>query len=82
LNCTIPEFVNSSVGSFAGTSGLDATIAWPRSSKISGTWWRIFGGLHETRDDSKMRPIFARFPRSRKRAAETVRIARVGSPIS
>jgi len=29
LNCTMPELVKSSVGSFAGTSGLEATTAWP-----------------------------------------------------
>jgi hypothetical protein len=29
LNCTIPAFVKRSVGSFAGTRGLEATTVWP-----------------------------------------------------
>src|SRR5215217_7669258 len=33
LNCTMPEFVNSSVGSLPGTSGLEGTIVWPLPSK-------------------------------------------------
>jgi hypothetical protein len=33
--------VNSSVGSFAGTSGLDATMAWPFDLKNSRKLERI-----------------------------------------
>jgi hypothetical protein len=29
LNCTMPELTNSSVGSFTGTSELEATMVWP-----------------------------------------------------
>src|SRR5262249_830690 len=35
LNWTMPAFVNSSVGSLAGTSELDATISWPLLRKNS-----------------------------------------------
>jgi hypothetical protein len=41
LNCTIPEFTNSSVGSFAGTSELDGTTVWPLERKYSRKLERI-----------------------------------------
>ncbi len=33
LNCTMPELVNSSVGSFAGTRLDERTTEWPFDSK-------------------------------------------------
>jgi hypothetical protein len=33
LNCTMPAFVNISVGSLRGTSGLDGTAAWSCRAK-------------------------------------------------
>ncbi len=35
LNCTIPELVKSSVGSFLSTKGADGIILWPLFSKKS-----------------------------------------------
>jgi hypothetical protein len=61
LNCTIPELVKSSVGSFAGTSGLEATTAWPRSSKNFRNFVLISDDFMNSRDNSLKRPIFARF---------------------
>ncbi len=37
----MPELVNISVGSLAGTSGLDGTTLWPRWAKKSRKVWRI-----------------------------------------
>jgi hypothetical protein len=41
LNCTMPELVNSMVGSLPGTSGLDRTIVWPLDSKKDRNLERI-----------------------------------------
>jgi hypothetical protein len=41
LNCTMPELTNSSVGSFAGTSELEATMVWPLERKYSRKLERI-----------------------------------------
>jgi hypothetical protein len=41
LNCTMPELTNSSVGSLAGTSELEATMAWPLDLKYSRKLARI-----------------------------------------
>src|SRR5512134_3314831 len=37
----MPELVKSSVGSFAGTSGLEATTVWPLPAKYSRNFVRI-----------------------------------------
>src|SRR3954469_19458491 len=37
----MPELTKSSVGSFAGTSGLEATMAWPFERKYSRKLERI-----------------------------------------
>src|SRR5690606_18401865 len=41
LNWTMPELVNSRVGSLAGTSGAEGTTAWPRAAKNSRKSLRI-----------------------------------------
>src|SRR5690606_28275094 len=41
LNCTMPELVNSRVGSSAGTSELDVTRVWPLASKNCRKPWRM-----------------------------------------
>ena len=41
MNCTIPALVKSSVGSFAGTSGLEGTRVCPFDSKYSMNLRRI-----------------------------------------
>jgi len=41
LNWTMPELVNSRVGSFAGTSGAEGTISWPLPRKKSRKSLRI-----------------------------------------
>src|SRR5690606_31688439 len=41
LNWTIPELVNSRVGSLAGTSDAEGTTAWPRAAKNSRKSLRI-----------------------------------------
>ncbi len=38
----MPEFTNSSVGSFAGTSELEATMLWPLERKYSRKAERIW----------------------------------------
>ena len=57
----MPELVKSSVGSFAGTSGLEATTVWLRSSKNLRNFALISDDFMNSRDDSLKRPIFARF---------------------
>ena len=61
----MPELVKSSVGSFAGTSGLDATTVWPRSSKNFRNLALMSDDFMKSRDNSLKRLIFARFPGSR-----------------
>jgi hypothetical protein len=41
LNCTMPELVNSSVGSFLSTNGAEGTILCPLFSKKSRNFCRI-----------------------------------------
>ena len=57
----MPELVKSSVGSFAGTSGLEATTAWPRSSKNFRNSALMSDDFMKSWDNSLKRLIFARF---------------------
>jgi hypothetical protein len=45
--------VKRSVGSFAGTSGLEATTAWPRSSKNFRNFERISDDFMEAGADAE-----------------------------
>src|SRR6266581_7447108 len=60
----MPELVKSSVGSFAGTSGLEETTAWPRSSKKFRNLALMSDDFMKSRDKSLKCLIFARFPGS------------------
>src|SRR5215218_2747816 len=65
LNWFIPAFVNSSVGSSPGTTGLEATIAWPFDSKNFRNVERIseaFIGCRSCSREAKRRFYAAELP--------------------
>src|SRR3546814_961624 len=49
LNWTMPELVNSKVGSLPGTSDAEGTIAWPRAAKKARKSLRISARSEERR---------------------------------
>src|SRR3569832_2937163 len=51
LNCTMPTFVNSRVGSFEGTSDELATSSCPRALKKPRNWRRTAGESEAGEDD-------------------------------
>src|SRR5712672_2208037 len=68
----MPELVKSSVGSLAGTSGLEATAAWPRSSKNFRNLARISADFMRTRrqllEAADFRPLPQFAPREKASA--------------
>lgn len=56
LNCTIPAFVNSNVGSFAGTSEDDGTSTWPFSRKYDRKLSRIADVDEEAEEEEEEAP--------------------------
>src|SRR5258706_240675 len=69
----MPELVKSSVGSLAGTSGLEATAAWPRSSKNFRNLARISADFMRTRRQLLEAADFRPIPRFAQRGKASAR---------
>src|ERR1700752_3115025 len=80
LNWFIPAFVKSSVGSSPGTTGDEATMAWPFDSKNFRKVWRISAAFIPSLSAALDERFVAREGARRTGARGTVDYRRRGAP--